>query len=280
MLPEGAGWQAALHLGVERRDEESILALRRHSGPLRVQKALWPEGPGLVHLVMVHPPGGIAGGDQLSIDIDIGRDAAALVTTPGAAKWYKANGRPAGQQVTLRLAAGATLEWLPQENIVFDGARIAMALRLECASAARACGWEISVLGRRASQETFKEGQLAQRIDLLRDGKLLWSERACLNGGDALLASALGWDGAHVSGLFWLLGSEVGDAELEHCRAVAQGEGEPVRLGITRYAHELVLARVLGASPERVRSVLTSVWAALRPGLNGRSGVSPRIWAT
>ncbi len=243
MDPEGAGWLATLELCVAPRVTGSALTLRRHSGPLRVQKALWPEGPELAHLLIVHPPGGIAGGDRLSIALDVAAHAQALVTTPGATKWYKANGAQAAQHVRLHVADDAALEWLPQENIVFDSARVDMSLRVDCAARARACGWEICVLGRQASHETFSSGTLAQHTAISCNDVLLWAERGSIEGNDALLASPLGWAGAHVSGLFWMIGADIDDALLEHCRTLGEARGEPVRLRdrITRMVGQLEL---------------------------------------
>lgn len=272
------GWSASLELALEQRPGQgSVLATRRHDGPLRVQKVLYPEGPELAHILIVHPPGGIAAGDALSISVDVAEYAQTLLTTPGAAKWYKSSGPASSQNVSLRLAAGALLEWLPQENIFFDGVVANLHLRLDCATGARACGWEISVLGRRGSNEHYTTGHLRQQIELVRDGQPLWAERGNVAGGDALLNSPLGWDGMHVSGLFWALGADIDDALLEHCRAHAI---EGTRLGITRFPHGLLVARVLGDAPERVRSVLTSLWMSVRPALSGRQGIAPRIWAT
>ena len=129
-------WHARLEVGIARRGAASVAVHRRHSGPLRLQKALHPEGPSLAHLLVVHPPAGIAGGDRLEIDIDVDVDANALVTTPGATKWYRSEGARAHQAVALTVARGACLEWLPQENIVFDGADVETSTTIDCARGA------------------------------------------------------------------------------------------------------------------------------------------------
>src|SRR5688572_29619963 len=113
-------WRAELELRYERRGARSVLASRRHDGPLVVQKPLYPEGDAVCHTLVVHPPAGIAGGDELSLDVRAEDAAHALLTTPGAAKWYRSAGPWAHQQVKLSAGKGACIEWLPQEAILFD----------------------------------------------------------------------------------------------------------------------------------------------------------------
>jgi len=135
------GWKAELALGFERRGAKSVLAARRHDGPLALQKPLYPEGEGVCHAIVLHPPGGIAGGDELEIAARVGEGAHALLTTPGAGKWYRSAGAWARQSLGFEVARGACLEWLPQETIVFDGALAGMRseVRLEGARAG-CCG--------------------------------------------------------------------------------------------------------------------------------------------
>src|SRR5688572_33317155 len=121
-IPGPSTWRAHLALEFERRAERTVLASRRHDGPLVVQKALHPEGDAVCHAIVVHPPAGIVGGDELVIDVRASHGAHAVITTPGAAKWYRSSGAVARQHVRLDLGQGAAMEWLPQESIVFDGA--------------------------------------------------------------------------------------------------------------------------------------------------------------
>src|SRR5262249_47376317 len=154
-----ASWRARLALHIERDGTRSRLAQRAHEGPLVVQKPLYPEGDAVCQCIVVHPPGGIAGGDALEIDVDVGEDAWLQLTTPGAAKWYRAAGLRATQDVRIRIAAGATCEWLPQATIVFDGVDAASALRVDLAADSAYLGWDIVCLGRTASNERFAHGR-------------------------------------------------------------------------------------------------------------------------
>jgi urease accessory protein len=212
-------WHARLELGIARRGDASVAVHRRHVGPLRVQKPLYPEGSDVAHLLVVHPPAGIAGGDRLEIEVDVREGANALVTTPGATKWYRTDGARATQDVTLSVSRDACLEWLPQENIVFDGADVETKTTIACEPGARCIGWDVVVLGRLAAGERFLHGAVRQDLTLSCDGRVLWRERARIAGDDALLHSQVGWNGRRVAGTMWAWGSALSDADLERCRA-------------------------------------------------------------
>ncbi len=267
-------WQATLALDYRREDGRTVLA-RRHSGPLQVQKALYPEGDDLAHTLIVHPPGGIAGGDALSIDVSVSCGAQALITTPGATRWYKANGRLASQHI--RLAVQGSIEWLPQEAIVFDRAQVRSEIDLDLAEDAAMLGWDIVALGRTASGESFTDGGFAQTIRLRQADRLQWVERTRLTGGDALLDSPIGLAGNSVFGCLWAAGPAWSETQLEALRQRLAADAAP----LTLLAPRLLLARTPGGTAQAVRRALEAVWCELRPLVfAGRTAVKPRIWAT
>src|SRR5258706_14626091 len=108
-----ASWKAELRLEFEHRAVRTFLAKRRHDGPLVVQKPLYPEGDAVCHAIVVHPPAGIAGGDELEIGVRAAEGAHALLTTPGAGKWYRSGGAWARQRIEFDARGGACIEWLP-----------------------------------------------------------------------------------------------------------------------------------------------------------------------
>ncbi|MBK6744750.1 MAG: urease accessory protein UreD [Hydrogenophilales bacterium] len=276
--PVTPAWHARLSLGFERRDASTILTRREHFGPLRVQKALYPEGGAICHTILLHPPSGIAGGDQLAIEVDVAPGAQALLTTPGAGKWYRSAGPLAAQNLHFRLAEAGTLEWLPQESIVFDGARAAMTSRVELTGSARFLGWEVLCLGRRASGERYATGGLSLNTRIERDGRPIWLERGRLDGGSTLLDSPAGLAGFSVSGTLLASGAAVDSDLLTACRAVAPGE-TGARTGLSALP-DLLVARYLGHSSEAARHWFTQLWHVLRPAVAGRESVVPRIWNT
>jgi len=271
-----AGWEARLELRFEREASRTLLAARRHVGPLRVQKALYPEGPGVCQVVVVHPPGGIVGGDTLTIEVDAGRRAHAQLTTPGAAKWYRSAGPVARSDTVLRIAAGALVEWLPQETMLFDGARAAIRLGIELAEDARFIGWDVTHLGRTASGERFASGHLRQTLELHRGDTMLWCERAVLDGGSGALQAGAILAGAPVFGTMIAAGADVDDDVLAACRAAspASGAGAVTRLPLA------LVARYRGGCARAARTYFASLWRVLRPALAGRDAVPPRIWNT
>jgi len=270
-------WHAELTLGFTRRGARTLLSECRHVGPLRVQKALYPEDEAVCHAVIVHPPAGIAGGDQLAVNLQVsGGNAAfahAMITSPGAAKWYRSGGNVARQNIHLRVEGRGRLEWLPQESIVFDGAEAQMHTVVELDAEAVACGWDILCLGRTLADEKFRTGELRQHTEIHRAGKLLWRERAVLPGGSPLLESLAGMQGKPVLGTFWLATSEWHDDWLPMLREASPGAA------ITKLPGVLV-ARCLGDSAIAVRETLTSVWQAMRPLVFEQPAMTPRIWQT
>lgn len=264
-------WHASLALRFGSEGGRTRVA-SHHRGPLRIQKSLHPEGPEPCHAVVLHPPGGIAGGDHLQIDVQVDAHAQAFVTTPGATRWYKANGRSAAQQIAL--AVDGTLEWLPQEAIVFDHARVDSTITISLAADARMIGWDIVALGRRAAGERFAQGEFSQQIRLSVGGALQWVERTRIAGGDPLLESPVGLDGRHVFGCLWAV-SDWDDDAFETLRAQLTDVAP-----LTRVSPRVAVARVLAASTEEARTALEAAWRALRPHVMRRDAHRPRLWAT
>jgi urease accessory protein len=266
-------WHAELELVYARFGDCTRPVMRRHLGPLRVQKHLYAEGPEVCQHIIVHPPGGIAGGDRLDISARVEPNAWAQITSPGAAKWYRAGG-PAYQQLDLKVAAGATLEWLPQETIVYSAAQAELATTIELEGDARLFYWDVVALGRPASGERFDLGHFQAHLDIRRDGRLLWHERQRIVGADGLLDSPIGLDGNPVFATMLVTG-EIDAELLERCRSL----GHEVRGDLTQLPG-LLVARCLASEALLARAWLIDLWRLLRPALLGREAMPPRIWNT
>lgn len=271
------GWKASLDLRCEARGGRSVLAHNLHKGPLRVQKALYPEGDGVCQILMLHPPAGIAGGDELRINVSVASGAHAQLTTPGAGKWYKSLGPLATQDIVLEVAAGASLEWLPQEVIVFDQARARASTTIRLHEEGCCLGWDILCLGRQASGEDFLSGSFRQKLRLERpDGTPVWQEAMHLAGSDPAMQAAASLDGHRVFATFWIAGRHDAAALTEALRTLDIRHGI---CGVSALPH-VTIVRVLAHSAEHAREYLEAAWTLARPSLTAREALRPRIWKT
>ncbi len=273
--PPAAAWQASLRLDFALDAGTTRLVRRAHAGPLRVQKALYPEGPRACQVILVHPPGGVAGGDALAIDMRLGAGAQVLATTPGAGKWYRAGSRPGAgrsrQDVRLRANDGAALEWLPQEAIFYDGASVMLEHEVELGRDAVYIGAEILCFGRRAMGEGFGRGELRQRTRIRQAGRLVWHEQGRLD--HAGLASPLGLRGNSVCATLLAVGKPLPAAAQARLRAEAPG------LALSQ-VKSVFVARHLGTDAEAARNAMLAAWRTVRPHLLGVEARVPRIWHT
>jgi urease accessory protein len=262
-----SSWRAQLALEFERDGKKTVLTRRDSDGPLVVQKPLYPEGEAVCHAIVVHPPGGIAGGDDLHIHVKAKSDSSVLLTTPGASKWYRSAGPWAKQKLVFEV--DGTLEWLPRETIVFDGALGELECEIRLGSRARYIGWEIVCLGRTGSGERFSRGKLRLGTRIMKEGKLVWLERGEIDGGGALMRSPIGLDDRSVFGTFVATG--VPAELLAECRKI---------VAAVTLLPGLLIARTLGDSTEQAFRQFTDLWRLLRPALTGREAQQPRIWRT
>jgi urease accessory protein len=269
-------WHARLALHFSRRDARTVLVRRAHEGPLVVQKPLYPEGDAVCHCIVIHPPGGIAGGDSLQLDVDVDPHAFAQLTTPGAAKWYRAGGRTASSTTTIRAGDGAVVEWMPQGTIVFHGAEATATLAVDLRGDATYIGWDVVCLGRTAAAERFGAGVWRQRVDVRRNDALIWSERALLAGGSMPMNSLSGLNGAPVFGTFMAMATTIDDSLLAQVRGIAPASGEGV---VTRFPGALI-ARYRGHASAAAQGWFTALWTLVRPALTARPAIPPRIWNT
>ncbi len=274
------GWQAAIDLGFAASGGATHLSRRAHRGPLVVQRPFLPEGPGVCHVYLLHPPGGLVGGDELTVDVEVAADAHALVTTPAATKIYRTNGPTARQTQRLRVADGGTLEWLPQEAILYDGAQAVLDTRVQLSGGARFIGIDAICFGLPAGRAPFSRGGCRQTLEIFRDGKPLLIERGRYDAGGATATARWGLGGADVLALLVATPAPAAEAA-DAVRALAASTPEGDLGAVTVVGDgDVLVARYLGRSAERARAFLHETWRLVRPTLLGRAAVPPRVWAT
>ena len=279
------GWSGSLQLDYRNeplRGAPRTVVQDRHDGPLRVLASLYPEAPGVCHNVLVHPPGGLVGGDSLTIDMSLTEAAHALVTTPGATRFYRSTGAAATQTLRATLARGARLEWLPLETIAYSGCIARNALRFELAAGAEMMGWDLLALGLPATNQPFERGSFTQVIEF--PGR--WLERGVVDAADTrLLDSPLGWAGHRVLGTLWFAsGSALTPARcetlLDAARGVMEGHALQRCAGVTATHDAFVVLRVLAPRVEPLMQLLVAVWARWREAAWQLPACVPRVWRT
>lgn len=280
-------WHGHLQLHYHHRNGRTT-AHDRHHGPLRVLQRLYPEGDAVCHHVLVHPPGGLVGGDRLDVDAHLAAGSHALLTTPGATRYYRSNGAAAHQSVRLSVDPGARVEWLPLETIAYRGCDAHNRLQLDLAPGAEALGWDVLALGLPAAGEPWDTGHYRQHLELPG----IWLERAHVDAADArLLHSPLGWNGHRVLATLWFaagapLATARREALLETARAafadaVMPGNGSAVgAAGATAPTDHTVVLRALAPRVEAAMALLQRVWGRWRRAAWDLAPCPPRVWRT
>lgn len=269
------GWQAELNMGFRRSQGKTVLSRLNHFGPLRVQRPFYPEQD-VCHVYMLHPPGGLVGGDQLVINIHCEQHAHSLLTTPGSTKFYRSAGDYAEVTQNITVEEGGIIEWFPQENILFPGAKAKIKTQIHLTGSAQFIGWEINCLGRPVNNERFFQGSMDSLLLLYRDNIPQLLERLKVNSLKHLNAST-GLRNYPMQATFIATGC--GEAELELVRNLLAEIQAGFPHGVT-LVDGMLLLRVLGERTEKIQRLMIPVWQALRPSLLGKQATVPRIWAT
>lgn len=267
------GWQANLCLGFEQRSTKTVLASRSQRGPLAVQRPFYPEA-GVCHAYILHPPGGVVGGDQLRMQFQIAPHAHALLTTPGATKFYRSAGMQAQQHQHFHITDGC-LEWLPQENIFFPGANTALYSTIHLDVTAQYLGWEIHCLGLPSIGEPFAYGKTLFKTTVYRAGKPLLLDRLLIaSKADLHTAAGLRDQAVMATLLATPATAELLEVVHPHCHDLANGSA-----GVTLFNGMLVV-RYLGNSTAQAQGLFRQLWQIIRPLVLGRPAIPPRIWNT
>ena len=264
-----AGWSAHLQLRFVQRGDVTRLGAWKHFGPLLVQRPFYPEGSPC-HVYVLHPPGGIVAGDRLELNIHLEPGSHALLTMPGASKFYRSIGPTARLVQRFHLGADSTLEWLPQDSIFFSGARASLDSRFTLDPGARLLAWETLCLGRPVMNERFEQGALDSRLHIELPDEVGLHERLRVEGG------RLSKLGGHPL-LATFCAAPADQAVLDLVRPLLDEMANPA--GATLLGSLLVI-RVLDHDNQHLQRTLQRLWHVLRPAVLGLPACPPRIWAT
>ena len=272
---QGGGWNGFINIVLKERFGKTVMTELEHEGPLRVQRPFYPEGE-LCHVYLLHPPGGLVGGDTLSINIQASSGAKALFTSPGSTKFYRSAGEYAYMNLKLKVEKNSSLEWFPQENIFFPGAKSKINTIIDLQEGAQLLAWDISCLGMPVNNEKFLSGEVDNRFEIIRNGKSFLLERLRVNGIDQLNAQS-GLRGYSMQCSFFA--TACNESILERVRETLQDNQSDYPWGAT-LIDDLLIIRVLGERTEKIQQLLIPIWKQLRPLLLNKKAVTPRIWAT
>lgn len=274
-------WNARLDIDYAVQQQRTV-ARHSHNGPLRLLQSLYPEGDAVCHNVLVHPPGGLVGGDTLDIRISAGATAHALITTAGATRFYRTAGEPAVQRTDITLTDQVRLEWLPLEAIAFNDCMAENYLRLRVGPQAECMGWDITALGLPGAALPFVQGSFLQHIEVPG----VWLERGLLDANDArLMNGPLGLVGHRcLASLFFVTGTPLArsrrEAGLALAREVITAHGLCQSAGATCPNGQVIVVRVLSPLVEPAVDLLRQVWRVWRQHFWQLPAPAPRIWAT
>jgi urease accessory protein len=274
------GWHAHLKLDYTLSAERTV-AKFEHEGPLRVLQSLYPEGDAVCHNVLVHPPSGLVGGDLLDIQLSLGANTHAQLTTPGATRFYRSEQGLATQQVKAHVGDGARLEWLPLETIAYNGCHGLNHAMFDLAPTAEMMAWDITALGLPNANLPFEQGQLQQHMEVSG----VWLERGLIDAHDARLMDGPLGLAKHrcMATLVFACGADLlrerRDAALAMARELTDVAPAGLVAGVTSPHPRVVVLRTLSPLVEPAQNLLRGVWASWRRGLWGMSDVPPRIWS-
>ena len=263
-------WRAELNCTFESGPERTIVR-RTHRGPLSMQRPFYPEGD-IAHVYMLHPPGGVVAGDQLNTTVNCIPGARGLVSTPGAAKFYRSEGPYANVNQSLS-NKGGSLEWFPGENIFFSGSNAKLNTKIELDADASMAWWEINCFGRQSADEPFIEGAVSSVVDVYLDSSLVFRERYLVEDQYPLVMSS-GMRNNTVSGTLLLTPLQ------SHCIDWVREKLKKNDQFSCTHFDSMLIVRYLGDSSEEAKLVFADIWSGLRQALNMTAPSMPRIWST
>ena len=268
------GWLSKLSLSFANRFgngelQRTELVDRQQQGPLTIQRPFYPEGKPC-HIYLLHPPGGIVGGDKLELDIFLDHDSHLLMTMPGASKYYRSHNNIAQLKQKVTLASDSIIEWLPQENIFFNGSNANLTTEFNLALGSRLLGWENLCFGRPVMHEKFEQGNIKSRLTInLPDELGLDEHLKIINGNCAPIGNYT------YSATLFAYPIDPTILQLVQKRL----EDSIIPIGATALG-QLLIVRLLANDNQICQQYLQRLWSLLRPLIINLPACPPRIWAT
>lgn len=261
-------------LGFVHVDGADRLAHLYQRAPLRV---LFPDPPAdePPQAALVTTSGGLAGGDVLELSVHAGPLAHALVVGSAAEKIYRSTGADTVMEVRLTVDDGARLEYLPQETILFDGARLRRTTHIDAAADARVLAGEMLVFGRTAKGERLHTGLLREAWEIRRAGRLIWADVLHMDDDlRAVLDARAGFDGAVAAASLVLLTDDATDLR-DRIRADHADYAGRFGAGIV---NGVLVARWLDRDAQSLRAAFGQTWKTLRHHALALPARLPRLW--
>ncbi len=271
---KNSGWFALLDLEISEKNGKSVVSRSGQKGPLTIQNPFYPEGD-ICHLYLLHPPAGIVGGDALQLNVSTIEKGSVLLTTPGATKFYRSNGKIARQLQSFTIDNNCSLEWLPQETIYFPDSFAELRTLVNLSGNGRFIGWDIHCLGLPANNEDLGKGEVNISLTIQRDDKPLLIEALHISPQKAAYQAAF-LRNQQVLGTF--IATSCNKVILENLREDIYVDSNN-NFSAT-CIDDLLVVRYLGPSTIEAKKLFLKAWQTVRPHVLQRKSRQPRIWAT
>ncbi len=267
-------------MGFARSQGRTVLKHRRQIGPLATQRPLYPEG-GICHTYILHPPGGVVAGDTLDIHCTVHENAHAVLTSPGATKFYLSTGAVAMQQQTLHIANGADMEYLPQENIFFNGCHARIQTDIHYQTGGRFMVWEAHCFGRPANRQTYTCGTVHGRTRIFMDTTQVLNETIAYDATSEGIR-AVGLQHYPMQASFYIscdartpnlidtIRNLITDRQLLRQEGIC---------GVTQMG-DIIVVRMFSVWAETIRCMFVRIWQSVRFARYNTAATVPRIWHT
>ena len=269
-------WHAFLALQFSLLRSRTTLLSNRHYGPLRVQRPFYQQENDQCHCYILHPPGGVVGGDRLCIEITAGEATNVLLTTPGAGKFYRCPDKTGELISRIRIKKDARLDWLPQETLFFDDAHAKVNTEIYIEDNAAFVAWDIACLGRPAAGEVFRRGSIDQRFSIFNNDRRLFFDRTRIKDSLETLAGSWGWRHYTVNAI--LLANHIDEELYAQCQSMNSITPQYM-LAVTKL-NDVLVVRYLGDSAEQAKNLLMSFVEKIKHDRDNEVFVKPRIWQT